>query len=326
MNDKRGTTLRLGDAELEVRWYADPPDGFDALTAEPRLLRIYGFPPRPDPQSQPELRAGWNRAVSRIRLRARPRFRVEPERFHGRRPHPAIEGPDISTNWAGSVVQPPAGRAWQWVQGEWTVPDCASPGGQDGQFYSAAWVGIDGGLGRAGSTDLVQAGTESDSLTGETTSFYLWWEWVPLPQVTILDFPVSGGDLITSLICVESDGSGVFAGFFLLNETNGVFTAFSVRKPEEAQFVGDTAEWIVEAPTLSSIFGNGTVLPLTDFGAVYFDEAYAGTADNDIVSCGDPASTQMFLFGQVSNQLLAAPVLENQQCMKVTRSDPDDAD
>jgi hypothetical protein len=50
-----------------------------------------------------------------------------------------------------------------WVHGRWHVP--AVVGEFNRQTYSALWVGLDGD----GTTDLVQAGTESDSVRRQHT-------------------------------------------------------------------------------------------------------------------------------------------------------------
>lgn len=331
MNEELGATIRVGSTDFKVRLYPEPPPGFDPQTAGGRLLRIYGFPTRPDAESQPELRGQWNRAISRIRKRVRPEFRVNPDRFHGqRRPHPVLEAPETSRNWSGSVVPAPAGDSWQWVQGTWTVPSCATPvlssGVSGPDCFSSTWVGIDGGAGYLGpGTDVVQAGSESDSYAGGGRNIYLWWEWAPsIPEVVLTNFPVDSGDLMNCMVCVEPTASGPTATFFMFNYISGLFTVFSFSKPIEADFLGNTAEWIVEASALGSILGNvNNIQPLTNFGAVFFDGAQAGTARNTIINCGDPTSSQVYLYGVQSQQLLAEPTLENEQCLKVTRMNSD---
>ncbi len=50
-----------------VRVFPPAPKGFDALTATGTDLAWYGLPPRPDPRTEPELSALWERCVRRCR-------------------------------------------------------------------------------------------------------------------------------------------------------------------------------------------------------------------------------------------------------------------
>lgn len=326
MNEDLSSTIHVGGTDHKIRLYPEPPPGFDPQTAEDRLLRLYGFPARPDAGGQPELREQWNRVISRIRGRVRPEFRVDPNRFHGaRRAHPVIDDPQVSSNWSGSVLVAPTGDTWQWVMGQWTVPSCDNPTpGPGPDCFSAAWLGIDGGVFNGDPRqDVVQAGSESDSSPGGGRNIFLWWEWAPaIPQVVLTNFPVNSGDLMMCMICVEPSAGGPVATFFLFNYNSGLLTTFSFAKPVDADFLGNTAEWIVEAPSLGGIFGNTVIQPLTNFGAVFFDQAQAGTVKNVVVNCNDTSSSQIFLFGAVSNQELANPVVENAQCLRVTRDNP----
>jgi hypothetical protein len=48
-----------------IKTYPLPPDGFDPHTAQPRELRRYGLPQRPDAAIRPELAARWDKIFSR---------------------------------------------------------------------------------------------------------------------------------------------------------------------------------------------------------------------------------------------------------------------
>lgn len=306
---------------VNVKWFPQPPEGFDPFTADKRFLRVYGFPSKPDASTQPELRSRWERAIKKIRTRVHPRLVVVPNRFHRPRSrHPLTEDPQFSGNCSGSVAFVPEGEVFEWVEGEWTVPDCAPPTAGGGDFYSAARVGIDGGnVGDFANpnVDLVQAGTESD-FVGGNPSVYAWFEWVPESQIRLDGFPVAAGDLMSCVICVGTNDGETSANFFLLNETTGVFTAFSIPKPEFAQFLGNTAEWIVEAPSLGSILGGPpTILPLAEFGAVYFDSATAQTLRGTLLQGGDPSSSPITLLDANGN-VEAQPTFENEHLVKVT--------
>jgi hypothetical protein len=309
----------LQSGDVNVKWFPPPPEGFDPLTADQRLLRAYGFPSRPDATTQPGLRSHWERAIKKIRYRVQPRLVVVRNRFHRHLPHPGFENPDFTTNWSGSVALAPEGEVCAWVAGEWTVPDCApAPIPGVGDYYSAEWVGIDG-YPNSGTPyqDLVQAGTESN-FVGGNPSVYAWFEWVPDPQISLDGLPVAAGDLVYCVICVEVINEQTWALFFLLNETTGAYTAFSYQIPQFAKFLGNCAEWIVEAPSLGSILGGPTtVLPLAEFGAVYFDGAAAQTRTGSSLQGGDPSSTAIFLVDANNNEI-SRPTFENEHLVKVT--------
>ena len=48
-----------------IRTYPLPQDDFDPRTAQPRELRRYGIPQRPDAAIRPELAARWDEIFSR---------------------------------------------------------------------------------------------------------------------------------------------------------------------------------------------------------------------------------------------------------------------
>src|SRR5689334_7407818 len=82
---------RMTPKELGVRLFKQPPASFDPITAEPRELLAYGYPARPDAQLHPELRAQWERRVSRKYTRIQPEFVRNVGKTHGpvRRTHAA---------------------------------------------------------------------------------------------------------------------------------------------------------------------------------------------------------------------------------------------
>jgi hypothetical protein len=80
----------------------------------------------------------------------------------------------------------------------------------------------------------------------------------------------------------------------LANDTNGAHTSIVLAPPPDASFTGNTAEWIVETPTLP-----GGVASLPKFTEVQFTAAVCCGPGN--VS-GDPATgdaTSIVEFGQV---------------------------
>ncbi len=135
-----------------------------------------------------------------------------------------------------------------------------------------------------------------------------WWEWFPAGEVAITNLPVSAGDIMYCLICVNSTTT---ATVYLTNQSSGVSTSFSITAPRGTTLVGNSAEWIVERPTV-----NGSVANLTDTKAVYFDEGMAGLtgAPFTIIDLGSGMAVTMV--GN-NNASLSVPTLETSQLMKV---------
>ena len=50
---------------MNITTFKAPPDGFDPVTAPLKTLALHGIPRRPDPQSEPGLRALWDKAFAR---------------------------------------------------------------------------------------------------------------------------------------------------------------------------------------------------------------------------------------------------------------------
>jgi hypothetical protein len=176
---------------------------------------------------------------------------------------------------------PDAGKSFKWIEGRWIVPNPYASTSDGNVDYTSQWIGIDGD----GSGDVFQAGTEADAqdVGGNVQrNIYAWWEWFPNFEVGITNFPVAAGDTMYCLLCVNSATTG---SIYLRNVSNGVATSFTVTAPEGTNLVGNSAEWIVERPTLIS--GNSSFLPaLANYSLVYFDECYAYYAT------GAPGSTQ----------------------------------
>ena len=207
-----------------------------------------------------------------------------------------------STNWSGSVAFPPLGHTFGWIEGQWTVPNPQAPGG--GDLFASEWVGIDG----AGSGDVLQAGTETDIFgIFNLRQIYAWWEWFPANEVAITNLPVSAGDTMYCLICVNSTNT---ATVYISNESTGVWTRFSITAPKGTTLVGNSAEWIVERPSV-----NGAITSLADYKVEYFDEGIAGLSDVfRIVTLG--SGTPVTMTGN-NNAPLSVPTIETDQLMKV---------
>ena len=296
--------------ELKVTTFEVPPEGFDPLTAPPSKLLRHGVAPRPDKDKQPELYKKWHQVYSKKLTHIVPEFRKNEYKYH----RPAADrtavkdGTATSTNWSGVVVPAPSGDTFKWITGNWIVPDPNQPPGQaTGQwYYSSAWVGIDGW----GSADVLQAGTSQDVLVqnGVThKSVYAWWEWFPNYEVAISNFPVNSGDYMACLIC--STGATT-ATVYLTNLSTNTHASFNITIPGGATFKGNCAEWIVEAPTI-----NGGQSALCDYGATFFDQAYAYTAKNTQENAGVGNTINMV---NGSNSVISQALIEATQLLKTS--------
>jgi hypothetical protein len=301
---------------FRIRTYEPPPADFNPLTASPRLLLRYGFPTRPDAKATAEVRKLWDKAFSRPRTWITPEFREVRGKRHGpakkpsRRPRARAGASSkianaTSSNWSGSVAFAPVNRTFGWIEGQWTVPNPHTA--TFGSYYASEWIGIDGW----GSGDVLQAGTETEIIDVGIFSFtqvYAWWEWFPAGEMAITNLPVSPGDVMYCLICVNSTTS---ATVYISNQSSLVTTSFSIAAPTGTTLVGNSAEWIVERPTV-----NGSVANLTDYKVVYFDEGIAGLsgAPFTIVTLG--SGTAVTMTGN-NNASLSVPTLETAQLMKV---------
>lgn len=102
-----------------------------------------------------------------------------------------------------------------------------------------------------------QVGTDSDCQNGQPV-YYARFEFYPHPSLTIDSVPVFPGNTISAE--VKATGKGMFTVTLTNVSTGASFTA-SAKVPSAAQ---SSAEWMAEAPY------SGGVLPLANFGSVYF--------------------------------------------------------
>jgi hypothetical protein len=264
--------MSVGTQETDpgsVRTHPLPADGFDPRAATPLELRGYGLPQRPDPAARPGLTAIWDEVFARKLSYIRPVLQPAPGLLHGiERPRRAV--PAVTMNhpfWSGGVVHATAGQAFGWVTGRWNVPDVTPPADGPGDWYSFAWIGIDG------TADVTQIGTVQSVSTNPDGSLskacYAVCEWWPASWQVISNFPVSFGDTVSGLICMLSPTE---AEYSMVNSTAGVYTGFRMLTPPGTTTSAENqAEWILEHPGVKD---ESAQLP--NFGEIYFDSALAG--------------------------------------------------
>jgi hypothetical protein len=276
-----------------VRLPQQPPKGFNPLTASPKELRSFGMPPRPDKSRHPKQAANWERLMSKPMKLVQPTFRVierkrvtRPAKFQQKSPEAATV---TSNNWSGAVIADD--DDFDTVCGTWVVPN-PYPGGtsDDGNnYYSAAWVGMDGWT----SDDVLQGGTSQD-VTCDSDQFYpstyAWYEWYPTYPVEITNFPVSSGDTVTCYIWAltdddnssngdgtDDDNDDIYGSFFIYNWNAQLYTSVDFDPPDDVSFQGDSAEWIMEDPSDGT-----TEVSMSRFGTIPFSDcwAYGGSWQN----------------------------------------------
>ena len=181
-----------------------------------------------------------------------------------------------SSNWGGYAVpleKTGSSDTFSTVEGTWTVP--AVTGGKSAT-YSSTWVGIDG----YESGTVEQIGTEQD-WTGRGQQNYAWFEMYPNGAYEIEGFPVKPGDSISaqvhyvgqSTVSVGRGKSAAVSVFQLtiVNTTRKVSCSIPTSYTTVATVARASAEWVAEAPS------SRQVLPLADFGTVYFSNCEAAS-------------------------------------------------
>jgi hypothetical protein len=305
--------LKLSEGAT-IRLFSHPPNGFKPHEADDRELRVYGLPRRPS--DNPELLKRWEQKYDRKLNFIRPAFRrmeYKRHRLPGTVGNKAEHGVESSNIWSGAVVYAPSGTTMKWVQGEWTVPNAFPPEGAGNEiWYSAStWIGIDGDR----SPDVLQAGCDSDVLnlslfgiTGALRQLTPWWEWYPAGTFWISNFPVSQGDTMSCLICVD-ENSTTAAEIFMMNDTNGAHASFAVTAPSGTSLVGNCAEWIVESLEIDT-----NVPELASYGAVYFDACTAGTVKGGLLQAGDGHTINML---DGAGNVISRGSIENPELVRV---------
>lgn len=175
-----------------------------------------------------------------------------------------------SENWAGYTSAGGAGTFTS-VSASWAEPavTCTAT-----DTFSSFWVGLDGD----GTNSVEQTGTEADC-NGGAAAYQGWFEMFPAAPV-FFDNPVQPGDAMSA--SAVANGGGAFT-LTLTDATQG-WTQQTSQSSNIAQL--GSAEIIAEAPSS----GNGTVLPLSNFGTVNFT---AATVDNTALGNENPGALTM---------------------------------
>ena len=183
----------------------------------------------------------------------------------------ASAGAYASTNWSGyaDVVSSSSSNTFTAVSGQWTVPTVIEPTGSS-SAYSAFWVGLDG----FNSNTVEQTGIEAQ-ISGNTTTYYAWYEMYPLAETPINSITVNPGDTITASVNYNTS-TGNFT--LAINDvTSG--GSYSISEPGSGD-ARSSAEWIAEAPTIQNRDGSQSLTTLANFGSVVFSNASVSIANS----------------------------------------------
>jgi hypothetical protein len=173
-------------------------------------------------------------------------------------PPPLTPTTSDSENWAGYSL---GGGPFTAVSGTFNVPNIvAGPG----DTVTSEWVGIDG----VSDTSLIQAGaTEEYDPATAAVDVWAWWEIIPDPA-TPISMTVSAGDRM-SVAIAQVSGSSWSISITDLTTGEQFTTTQTYTGP------GQSAEWIVEAPTEGST-GTEETLGSYDPAVAFSDLATTG--------------------------------------------------
>jgi hypothetical protein len=281
--------------------YPEPPAGFNPLSASDAEIEQYGFPPRPDAQSEPDQYRHWQKLVSVPRV-ANPK--LQQTTIHNGPAQAVSAGATLknktvsatSTNWSGYAVTGKNGTFKSnnsAIYAEWVVPIAQQPFGvcNGGWNYSSQWIGFDG----YNSGDVLQAGTEVDAYCsgGTTDTFYSSWiEWYPYVETRVSSPPAEPGDLMGSEVWYTT--TSPYGHAYLANYTLNEAATYTFNPPPGTTYVGNSAEWIEERPGVS-----GGLADLTNYVADPFNVDYAKTAKGSFYPSKSPGGTKRIAISMV---------------------------
>jgi Peptidase A4 family len=293
-----------------------PPAGFDPINAADQELAVYGVPPRPDSQAQPEAYAKWAAAMSRPTTRVTGSLTdMHIASTVGR---PAPTGPAASLpseeeaqssvnyyNWSGVANTIPGLTSWNaqnsfyYVVSEFNVPVAEqafkSRGGyvcDGGWDYEVSWNGIDG----FNNGDVLQGGSLSAAYCdggSRSTDYCGWVEWYPSYNI-LCQFAVNPGD---DMFVETWDTSSTNGYVYIQDNTLGISGVVHLQPTKLPYLVGNSAEYIVERPCCD----NGHYDTLANYVQDFWADNYAYTFAFTLEYPGSTASST-YLINMVNDQ------------------------
>jgi hypothetical protein len=280
-----------------VQGIEPPPAGFDPLTADRATLLRHGFPLPPDAARSPEAARIWRQTLGRKLTHIVPQLKERAEK-KTRSTFQRSAGGLTSNNWSGGVAL--SGGPYDYVSGAWIVPAVVAPTSGNGDWWSVAWVGIDGD----GSSDVLQAGTghHVNVTNGKvTTEYFAWYEWFPFSWTTISNLTVNPGDAISAVVrylgIVNGEGQGTAT---VTNMTTGQSATVTLTPPAGTVLSGNCVEWIMERPGI-----NGALAALPEYEHITFYNTLACAPNTSITG----AQAQPITMVDSSNTTLSTGAL-----------------
>jgi Peptidase A4 family len=175
----------------------------------------------------------------------------------------------VSSNWAGyavSAADAASPVSFSSVSGAWKQPVATCTAGSPS--YSAFWVGLGGFA--DDSQALEQIGTESNCSADGTATYGVWYELVPAASVPV-KLVVRPGDTFAANVAVS--GQTVTLSIKNVTRKKSFTKKLTMSAPDAS-----SAEWIAEAPSACTSYGDCRALPLANFGTVTFASARATAA------------------------------------------------
>lgn len=277
-----------------------PPEWFNPLEATDQELEYYGYPPRPDQFQQPKAFATWKKAMMASKKRIAPVLEVTnnvagPVKVKAGSAAPSSGSAALSYNWSGYVNTNGAtsygSSSFYYILGDYVVPVARQAYSKcvPTWDYAVTWVGIDGW----GSGDVLQAGSEADAycFLGATSTYYsAWYEWFPYGWTRITSLSIVPGDDLFVEVWSTSSTAG---HAYLVNYNTDQYVIINFSAPPGTHLVGNSAEWIVERPSVG-----GSLATLTNYISDYFSDSYAY---NFGYSGVDPGSATSFPVTMLDN-------------------------
>ncbi len=280
---------------LEIQTFPRIPASYRSGKAEPDALRRYGLPERPN---EAALAGLWDDL-----LKERPEI-IQPS-FH------VVEGaaavpllPQEDSLLAGAFVDAPEDDWFTWITATWTVPSLHFPDNYDeaheDDYNLEAWIALH--KDSPASLWCGYIGNVRWEQDGPVVTYTPMWQWAQEPKVAIEDFPLTAGDTITCLICMDIETGR--ARIYYSNRTSGMALSFMVRGRDHT--IGTRAGWYVKPSIVTS---SGPVL--ARFAALYFDGCYAGTEDHAVLA----PTTPVYLTDlQTDKPIVVASLLTERVC------------
>jgi hypothetical protein len=282
-----------------IHTYANPPKGFNPVTATDVDLATHGFPPRPDKQADPDSYAQWERAMRAAKVR----WNGELKPLHGggnlmtasgsrlaEVVHPEISGPTpLSTLNASGIVLTNKQKVWSniysfnSIRTLLTVPTTGIPFGVScgvggGIYEELSYVGIDGFVNVFDGQNVFNPGVWGVVYTtlgcGEHINIGYFAAFGAGGANTYNAFEILEGDVF--LVEINVLEASHTSSVFLEDITLQTFNSYTISTPD---ILGDDAEWIVGRPIGGQGPGPDGVFALANTVAVNFNNGVATNGD-----------------------------------------------